>query len=1220
MSSGCFPLTHEALKHKASIPVRAGPWLLLAVLAGLDLALPARLCPTVSGEPGGHESAVDWEALSGDWNPGETRIEGESIEQGYCVAAASRYASEQTLEVTCVPRRRIAPEGAWTAAGLCLFQDMKNFWRLALVESPTGEHHAELVEMYEGDWQAQGAGKTALRSLGAEGMGLDWKFGSRYRLRLTLTPAEIQGEVLGEDGGSLCRVRYGLGATPALRCGWLTVNVQGMRADYEGCVQREGVGPPPRMQGCPIELVRDPAMGGDVVAGILDEAFRSAGVEVSTATLSDLVREAWWKERAGGMVALPNARRVPAAARKFLLDFLRRGGRLVCVGAPLWAEPLFPSSKGWTDEKGLGGRGDATETLMRRAGGPQEETARWERLSNRPSAASRLVMERSEKGPAIKLEIRDLEGWDNFARSFQDSPFPTEHRLTCFWARSEREEDSLAVEWQEKDGSRWIATVAVSEAWQRYALKPSDFPAWRDGPAAERRGGPGDSFRPEEAARLILGFASSHRAGKGDHTVWIASLATAPDPSGVDEMPFDLPPIEGLYPAGTLHPVQSGLRLEAPESPFQAEGMAATHHDLGTVPPGCLSPVARPAGLGFKRRQAYRLLPLIRAVDESGNHRGTPAWLVLHFGWPYRGASWLGMGVTDGRFWLQNRVALSALIAGTVRWMADGVFLVQGGVDRFTAYEGEQVTLGASLVNLSRQQAAVRLHANLVRAPAQRGRPPDFQGSREMALGAFQVRTVHWQPDALTPGTYDVEVRLDGRPKGHSDAMRHTVEVTGRPVVNEEDAVSVRGGHFWLKGKRWFALGVNFWPRYVAGLSPEAFRRHWLSPEFYDPVAVERDLEQVAALGMNCVSIQYGSAEQAMPLRDFLRRCHNKKLKVNLFLEGAHPLQMQPETVRRLVEAASLGDQPALFAYDVAWEPVWGKAADRQRFDEEWKAWLLHRRGSVEQAEADWGLKANRDAKGQVTGPTDEQVAQDGPWRPLVADYRRFQDDLLSERYRRVRELIRSLDRHHLMGARTGWGGGPFIPGPVMAFDHSSGVESLDFVSPEGWNLQGEWKDFERGAFIAAYDRMVSGGKPVFWAEFGLDVGWPLAGLTGGEGSVKEAQAALRRQDQHYENFFRMALLSHADGAMAWWFPGGYRAGERSDFGIVNPDGSPRPVCEVIRRFAQQVAELPPAPAPQVWVTVDRFGDARGPWALEQKRADEFLKLLRQGKAVGLKE
>jgi hypothetical protein len=53
-----------------------------------------------------------------------------------------------------------------------------------------------------------------------------------------------------------------------------------------------------------------------------------------------------------------------------------------------------------------------------------------------------------------------------------------------------------------------------------------------------------------------------------------------------------------------------------------------------------------------------------------------------------------------------------------------------------------------------------------------------------------------------------------------------------------------------------------------------------------------------------------------------------------------------------------------------------------------------------------------------------------------------------------------------------------------------------------------------------------------------------------------------------------MFLESGARGAAPWWLPGGFRLDERSDFGILEPDGSERPACQVLRERLPQFAKV----------------------------------------------
>jgi len=84
--------------------------------------------------------------------------------------------------------------------------------------------------------------------------------------------------------------------------------------------------------------------------------------------------------------------------------------------------------------------------------------------------------------------------------------------LTCFRAKGDNRTKNLMIEWQEKDGSRWIGTVELTESWRSYALPPEAFQAWepRNG-----RGSKGDRLQVGNAQRLVFGVAYSHMAIQG---------------------------------------------------------------------------------------------------------------------------------------------------------------------------------------------------------------------------------------------------------------------------------------------------------------------------------------------------------------------------------------------------------------------------------------------------------------------------------------------------------------------------------------------------------------------------------------------------------------------------------------------------------------------------------------------------------------------------------
>jgi len=441
-----------------------------------------------------------------------------------------------------------------------------------------------------------------------------------------------------------------------------------------------------------------------------------------------------------------------------------------------------------------------------------------------------------------------------------------------------------------------------------------------------------------------------------------------------------------------------------------------------------------------------------------------------------------------------------------------------------------------------------------------------------------------------------------------------TVLANGKPAVpppallNDDSpsgaTVTVSGGRFMLDGAPWFANGINFWPRYVAGMEPPEYYSHWLNPSDYIPELVDQDLAILQTLGVNVVSIQFEREDEVPQLRDFLTRCGRYGIKANIFLRGAHPLQPSAtgDLSRRpfldLMRAANLRGNPHVFAYDLAWEPRMGVYNERKRYDGLFKVWIEEQYGSVARAETVWGAPVNRDDNG-LTCPTDEQLREDGPHRIMVAAYRRFADDLISRRYGEIVRLARAIDDTHLFGVRTGYGGtGTKGVVRVMPFQLTSGAAHLDFLSPEGYGYGP--KNISDAAFVTAYARWAGNGKPVFWAEFGYTV------LNGGA-------EALGTQADLYGAFAEMVVCSDADGWAGWWYPGGLRVDERSDYGIVAPDGVPRPATVHLQDLANRGGELRAytPPIDTLGVQRDQFPD--GLSGVIEKNAKDLAESYRQG-------
>lgn len=110
----------------------------------------------------------------------------------------------------------------------------------------------------------------------------------------------------------------------------------------------------------------------------------------------------------------------------------------------------------------------------------------------------------------------------------------------------------------------------------------------------------------------------------------------------------------------------------------------------------------------------------------------------------------------------------------------------------------------------------------------------------------------------------------------------------------------------------------------------------------------------------------------------------------------------------------------------------------------------------------------------------------------------------------------------------------------------------------------------------------------------------------------------LEFQAKHYEAFYRMLKASGADGLFSWWYPGGFRYGENSDFGVINPDGSDRAVTKVIRANASGFLSASSKPI-DFWIEIDRDAHPDGVAGIYDEVKAEFWDAIDRGLTPGLR-
>ena len=319
-----------------------------------------------------------------------------------------------------------------------------------------------------------------------------------------------------------------------------------------------------------------------------------------------------------------------------------------------------------------------------------------------------------------------------------------------------------------------------------------------------------------------------------------------------------------------------------------------------------------------------------------------------------------------------------------------------------------------------------------------------------------------------------------------------------------------------------------------------------------------------------------------------------------------------------MLRAAFLPGNDQVFAYDLLWEPNLGLHSDRLQIDSAWRAWITDQYGTLANAENIWGFTAPRDPQGQLSNPLDNQIENDGPWRVMVAAYRRFIDDQLSRSFGAATRLIRAVSPDTLISYRIGSGAvvdASYALAPAgaamldqMNYEFGTAMAHLDFFSPHAYGIPIPWPAGLGLGFGAAYGRYRSGGKPIYWSEYGLNIGSNGAGLA--------------TQTTICDSVMRLINDVGSGAAAVWWMPGGWRVDEQSDYGVLNPDGSPRPCATVLARWGATFRATPPAQANgnPVTLTIDRDADARGDVGVFLRWQKDYVTARQAGNAVVLRD
>jgi len=925
--------------------------------------------------------------------------------------------------------------------------------------------------------------------------------------------------------------------------------------------------PPQQQTGAParVALLDDALPGHDRTANTrLAEALLSKGFEVTRLTADQLLAPETLSAQPFCVLILPHCASLPAETVNAVDRLAREGMHTICIGGPLVDRALWRVDGCWLDATGRAALVERVEPTYRpfeiKAG---MDLKAWRRVrSGRDENSTFVLVPEGPEGTAcLRLDIERLQGWEVRHSPEVSKLFGDGDDMITLLAKSDKPLAQLAVEIIERDGSRWIAVSELTNTWRRVGLPLAAFRYWRDSVTKEKRGGKGDRLHAAQAVRICFGMSASHTPAMvgGAHTVWLADVGSARDPLAAANLalpPADLS-LESLYPRYKTHVVTGEVSVA---------GMSC--RDV-------VCAIPRTRGEGYKRGAKWRFMTLAEAHRPDGMTGGACEWLLLNSHSNRAGSVFAGFGYCDPSVWSTPPVL--ARVVAAVENVTRGTLIETAGPEQFAYWPGEPVTFGASLRHFGASPREVTVTFSVERDGRAVWRTPV---SRMLSRGATVIETT-WQPPAESAEYRYRITLLDGK---YEETVSQTFAVLD-PAPDPHDAfITVRDGNFWLKGERWYPVGMNFWPLYVSGMDHADYWAGWLRDPFYAPEEVERDLIHLADLGVNMVSIQTPPQREYRNLLDFLRRCRRHDIYVNLFMGQASPLAFKEAELKGYLEAARLPGNATVFAYDTIWEPgnhVFKNDAARARWDGAWRDWIDERYGSLARAERDWGVKARRDADGRAISPPDAWFREDGAWRVQLAAYRRFMDTLTSRLWGKAHCRLRELDPNHLISFRQG---------NTLPYDFalSGPVKHIDFICPEGYAIPDTDEGEDAIGFITRYTAFTTGGKPVVWSEFGLNV-WDDVRMT-------QSAAAIERQGRYSERFYRTGLAAGAVGTAPWWWVGGYRVGERSDYGVIGPDRVERPAARLIRTYAPRFKTAREPVTPTEWFVFDRDAHAGGYW------------------------
>jgi hypothetical protein len=240
----------------------------------------------------------------------------------------------------------------------------------------------------------------------------------------------------------------------------------------------------------------------------LQKAVRQAVPQAQVVLVSAEDFAAGRVPQAVSVLVVPEAHRLPAIVGEPLQRWIqaRKGTLFLSDAVPLqtW---LYSARGRWVE------RDEALKTLstwraLWQASLPP--ASEWRRSTDSPQLNASWSLVDTPHGRGWQIRVPRLTNWCTYDIRVEQ-PFRDGESLMRFWAKGDANTRALSIEWRERDGSRWVATVPLTPQWREVVLAPEQFAYWHDNPS-KGRGGKGDRLQPQNTVELSIGLAHSFAA------------------------------------------------------------------------------------------------------------------------------------------------------------------------------------------------------------------------------------------------------------------------------------------------------------------------------------------------------------------------------------------------------------------------------------------------------------------------------------------------------------------------------------------------------------------------------------------------------------------------------------------------------------------------------------------------------------------------------------